>query len=86
MPTDLTSDQGAGVASSQPTLFGRAAELGQLRSMLGSIRERGQATLVRGDPGIGKTALMVVIASAAERVLADFDYTSRAREQEQTSP
>ncbi|GAA1881229.1 ATP-binding protein [Asanoa iriomotensis] len=50
-------------------LFGRAAELAQLRGFLDGARQRGGARVVWGDPGVGKSSLL---AAAAERaVLAE---------------
>src|SRR5581483_6527459 len=39
-------------------LVGRDAELRLIGSLLDRIRDRGDCLLVRGEPGIGKTALL----------------------------
>src|SRR4051794_9952051 len=50
----------------QPALYGRDCELSVLDALLGGVRERGDALLVLGEPGIGKSAL-VAAASATAR-------------------
>ncbi|MGW4408645.1 AAA family ATPase [Nonomuraea sp. NPDC004702] len=46
-------------------LFGRRAELEQLSSFLDAARRHGDARLMWGDPGIGKSALMAAAAELA---------------------
>ena len=46
-------------------LLGRAEEQSLLTSLLDGIEERGQALVLRGEPGIGKSRLMSVAAQAA---------------------
>ncbi len=46
-------------------LFGREAETVMLDQLVARIPERGGALVVRGDPGIGKTALLAVASAAA---------------------
>ncbi|MEV4394829.1 AAA family ATPase [Nonomuraea sp. NPDC049607] len=46
-------------------LFGRCAELEQLSSFLDSARQRGDAWLMWGEPGVGKSALMAAAAELA---------------------
>ncbi|WP_194918881.1 ATP-binding protein [Catenulispora rubra] len=49
-------------------LIGRGEQLGLLRGMLADTRHRGSAVLVRGAPGIGKSALLAEAAVAAEEL------------------
>src|SRR5580700_10810981 len=51
--------------SSGARLFGREAETAMLDQFVARIPERGGALVLRGDPGIGKTALLAVAAAAA---------------------
>ncbi len=46
-------------------LFGREAEVAIVDQLVGRIPERGGALVLRGDPGIGKTALLAAAAAAA---------------------
>ena len=46
-------------------LFGREAEIAMLRRLVDGIPERGGALVIRGGPGIGKTALLAVASAAA---------------------
>ncbi|WP_433368916.1 AAA family ATPase [Streptosporangium sp. CA-115845] len=46
-------------------LFGRHAELEQLSGFLDSARRHGDARLMRGEPGVGKSALMAAAAELA---------------------
>jgi DNA-binding CsgD family transcriptional regulator/tetratricopeptide (TPR) repeat protein len=46
-------------------LFGRETEAVMLEQLVARIPERGGALVVRGDPGIGKTALLAVAAATA---------------------
>jgi len=46
-------------------LFGREAETAMLDQLVARIPERGAALVLRGDPGIGKTALLAVASAAA---------------------
>lgn len=49
-----------------PPLVGRDRELGVIGALLAGIRERGTALVIRGDAGIGKTAL---VAEASRHAL-----------------
>jgi DNA-binding CsgD family transcriptional regulator/tetratricopeptide (TPR) repeat protein len=46
-------------------LFGREAEVAMLDQLVAQIPERGGALVLRGDPGIGKTAMLAVASAAA---------------------
>jgi DNA-binding CsgD family transcriptional regulator len=46
-------------------LFGREAEVAMLDQLVARIPEQGGALVLRGDPGIGKTALLAVASAAA---------------------
>src|SRR4051794_14018427 len=46
-------------------LLGRDAEQGLLTSLLDETAERGQALVLRGDPGIGKSRLLWAAARTA---------------------
>jgi DNA-binding CsgD family transcriptional regulator len=48
-----------------PRLVGREAELTRLYGLLAEAREHGRSLLIRGEPGIGKSALMETIAARA---------------------
>ncbi|MEV7286278.1 AAA family ATPase [Streptomyces sp. NPDC093252] len=52
-------------------LFGRDAELGALDAFVAGLREAGAAVVVRGTPGIGKSALL----DRAARTARDAGYT-----------
>lgn len=54
-------------ASSDPRLLGRDAEVAFLHAAIDNVPNAGTATVIRGDPGIGKTALLNV---AEHRALA----------------
>ncbi len=56
-------DDGRGVSAE--ALCGRDSEVALLDEWLRDLGERGRALLVRGDPGIGKTALLDAAADAA---------------------
>jgi DNA-binding CsgD family transcriptional regulator len=60
-----TSTSRARPGSSGSPLFGREAEVAMLDQLVARIPERGGALVVRGDPGIGKTALLGAAADAA---------------------
>ena len=51
--------------SSGARLFGREAETAMLEQLVARIPERGAALVLRGDPGIGKTALLAAASTAA---------------------
>src|SRR5579862_8457390 len=51
--------------SSGSRLFGREAEAAVLDRLVTRIRGQGGALVVRGDPGIGKTALLAAASDAA---------------------
>jgi DNA-binding CsgD family transcriptional regulator len=46
-------------------LFGRETEVAMLERLVARLPERGGALVVRGEPGIGKTALLAVASAAA---------------------
>ena len=46
-------------------MFGREAEIAMLDKLVARIPEQGGALVLRGDPGIGKTALLTVASTAA---------------------
>ncbi len=50
-----------------PSLVGRAPELRALHAALDSAPRSGTALLLRGDPGVGKTALLSVAAQVADQ-------------------
>jgi DNA-binding CsgD family transcriptional regulator len=50
-----------------PDLLGRVAELGRLDDLMAGLPDGGGALLVRGDPGIGKSALLRAAAATARR-------------------
>jgi DNA-binding CsgD family transcriptional regulator len=60
-----TATSQARPGSSGSPLFGREAEVAMLDQLLARIPERGGALALRGDPGIGKTALLAVASAAA---------------------
>jgi hypothetical protein len=55
----------ARLGSSGSPLFGREAEVAMLDQLVAQIPERGGALVVRGDPGIGKTAMLAAASAAA---------------------
>src|SRR5580658_8192709 len=55
----------ARLGSSSSPLFGREAEVAMLDQLVTQIPERGGALAVRGDPGVGKTALLEVACATA---------------------
>src|SRR4051794_12491970 len=46
-------------------LYGRESELGVLADLVEGVRNRGGVSLVRGEPGIGKSALLAAAAAEA---------------------
>jgi DNA-binding CsgD family transcriptional regulator len=66
-----------------PALYGREAELGVLAALVEGVRNRGGASLVRGQPGIGKSALLAAAAKQARdhgmQVLSAVGVQSEAR-------
>jgi predicted ATPase len=50
-------------------LYGRERELAALEDLLGAVRERGGALVIRGDAGIGKSALLAEARAVARRDL-----------------
>jgi predicted ATP-dependent serine protease len=67
---------------SSADLFGRDREQQQLDDLLGQVHARGSALLIRGEAGIGKSALM---AYARRRALAKgFNVLSAAGVQSET--
>jgi DNA-binding CsgD family transcriptional regulator/tetratricopeptide (TPR) repeat protein len=65
------------------TLVGRAPELRRLEDLLAALSERGGGLLLRGEPGIGKSALLSAAADSAAqrgmRVLRTTGVQSEAR-------
>ncbi|GAA2207661.1 LuxR family transcriptional regulator [Nonomuraea monospora] len=55
-----------GAPTGDITLFGREPEIATLDGFLDRVRERGEALLVRGAPGIGKSALLSFAVERAE--------------------
>jgi DNA-binding CsgD family transcriptional regulator len=66
----VPSASSADEASEAPLqlLYGRELELGVLADLVGGVRNGGGVSLVRGEPGIGKSALL---AAGAARALDD---------------
>ena len=66
-----------------PVLYGREAELGVLLGLMKGVRDRGGASLVRGEPGIGKSALLAAATAQARdhgmQVLSAVGIESEAR-------
>ena len=64
-------------------MFGRDRELSELHEIVDAVRAQGASLLVRGEPGIGKTALLTVASRHAEatgmRVLRTTGVQSEAR-------
>src|ERR1700754_4140497 len=64
-------------------LLGRAEEERALTALLDDVREHGQALVLRGDPGIGKSRLLALATRAARaggmRVLTAAGVQSEAR-------
>jgi AAA ATPase domain len=53
-------------ANASPSrLLGRELELGRLAALVGGVHEGGGALVVRGEAGIGKSALLAVAAARA---------------------
>jgi len=46
-------------------LYGRESELGEVAGLVEGIRNRGDVLLVRGEPGIGKSAVLAAAAAQA---------------------
>jgi DNA-binding NarL/FixJ family response regulator len=55
----------AAVAGSSPTLVGREEELGRLLGLVGRLPRRGGALVIRGDAGVGKSALLAAACARA---------------------
>jgi DNA-binding NarL/FixJ family response regulator len=62
---DASGTDARAVQPLQPTLLGRDQELEQLYGLIDRIAERGGALVVRGDAGIGKSALLEAAADRA---------------------
>jgi DNA-binding CsgD family transcriptional regulator/tetratricopeptide (TPR) repeat protein len=60
-----TGTRQAPPGSSGSPLFGREAEIAILDRLVAQIPELGGALVLRGDPGVGKTALLAVASAAA---------------------
>ena len=61
--TVMSVRQGSGTSSA--SLVGRGAEVAILGQLVNRIPDHGGALVLRGDPGIGKTALLSVASAAA---------------------
>jgi DNA-binding SARP family transcriptional activator/tetratricopeptide (TPR) repeat protein len=59
--------QAASVKTPLPALVGRQAELATLRTMLADLDSGAAVVAVSGDPGMGKTRLLLELAATAER-------------------
>jgi DNA-binding CsgD family transcriptional regulator len=68
--------------ATERVLYGREPELGFLSGLLEGVRSRSGASLVRGEPGIGKSALLTAAAAKARddemRVLSAVGVESEA--------
>jgi len=64
-PGISVGSEGRRLGSPGSRLFGREAEVAMLDRLVARIPERGCALVLRGDPGIGKTALLTVASAAA---------------------
>ncbi len=60
-----TGGRQARLGSSGSPLFGREAEVGILDQLVAQIPKRGGTLVLRGDPGIGKTALLAAASATA---------------------
>ena len=49
----------------EPPLLGRERELGVLHDLISSVGVRGGALVLRGDPGVGKSSLLLAVRRAA---------------------
>src|SRR4051812_24298043 len=54
-----------GTRRDEAALLGRAEEQALLRSLLNEVREHGQALVLRGEPGVGKSRLLAKMTSDA---------------------
>jgi DNA-binding NarL/FixJ family response regulator len=54
------------MTSSPDLLFGREVELARIRRFMQSVRDGGDVRMVRGEPGVGKSALLSAAAHLAE--------------------
>jgi DNA-binding CsgD family transcriptional regulator len=69
--------------SSARVLYGRESELGVVEGLVEGVRDRGAVLLVRGEPGIGKSALLAAATAQATghgiQVLSAVGVQSEAR-------
>ena len=69
--------------SSARVLYGREPELGVVEGLMEGVRNRGAVLLVRGEPGIGKSALLAAATAQATdhgmQVLSAVGVQSEAR-------
>jgi predicted ATPase len=49
-------------------LFGRELEMTHLAELIDGVRHRGGALIVRGEAGIGKSALLAEVSAFAQRL------------------
>jgi DNA-binding CsgD family transcriptional regulator len=68
MSVRVAGPNSAAVAAAPRLLIGRDRELAELYALIDGVHERGGALVVRGEAGIGKSAL---VAAAREQGLAD---------------
>src|SRR4051794_41971087 len=54
----ITSAMATSSGTATTAMLGREAELGALRRALGAALDDGVALVLRGDPGVGKSALL----------------------------
>jgi len=54
--------------ASSAVLYGREAELRLLAGLLDGVQNRGAASVVRGEPGIGKSALLAAATAGYTRL------------------
>lgn len=79
----MTSSQKAPHGTAGTQIFGRERELVQLNELVEGLHDRGATLLVRGEPGIGKSALLEIASRRAEaagmRLLSTTGVQSEAR-------
>ena len=58
LPAAPSATNGSSLGTPARTLFGREEELARLRELIDGVEQNGAAAMLRGEPGIGKTALL----------------------------